>query len=89
MPEDLWDAPSVEVYRLKVDCESIVENFEDVIETWFYERLTVGDTKLLEVLNNVVITVYNKFFALIFRVCYAQQWYLLHAPPLHSLQTLM
>lgn len=35
IPYDLWDSPSVEVTQMKVNCESMLEQYEDDLETWF------------------------------------------------------
>jgi hypothetical protein len=35
MPDELWDAPSAEITRLKLDCESIVDAYEEDLEVWF------------------------------------------------------
>uniref|UniRef100_A0AC35G4A5 DUF3456 domain-containing protein n=1 Tax=Panagrolaimus sp. PS1159 TaxID=55785 RepID=A0AC35G4A5_9BILA len=38
MPEDLWEAPSVETEMLQKYCETIIEKYESEIETWFWKR---------------------------------------------------
>jgi hypothetical protein len=35
IPHELWDSPSAEVSRLKLDCETILERHEDDIERWY------------------------------------------------------
>uniref|UniRef100_A0A7E4VC65 DUF3456 domain-containing protein n=1 Tax=Panagrellus redivivus TaxID=6233 RepID=A0A7E4VC65_PANRE len=42
LSEDLWDAPSVEISRLQSDCDAILEEHEEEIETWYYQRLKSG-----------------------------------------------
>ncbi|CAI2355912.1 unnamed protein product [Caenorhabditis sp. 36 PRJEB53466] len=43
MPEELWDQPSAEIVVLRQGCELIVENFEDLMESWFLERKSLND----------------------------------------------
>lgn len=38
MPYELWDKPSVEVTQMKSQCESLLEQHEEVIETWYYKH---------------------------------------------------
>uniref|UniRef100_A0A914WHZ8 DNA ligase n=1 Tax=Plectus sambesii TaxID=2011161 RepID=A0A914WHZ8_9BILA len=35
IPDELWDSPSAEVTRLKLDCETILERHEEDIERWY------------------------------------------------------
>lgn len=39
MPEDLWEAPTVETEMLQRYCELITEEYEDEIERWFWQRI--------------------------------------------------
>ncbi|GAB6020426.1 hypothetical protein CHUAL_003121 [Chamberlinius hualienensis] len=38
MPEELWDKPSAEVTMLKTKCESLIEQYEDDIEDWYFNH---------------------------------------------------
>lgn len=38
IPYELWDKPPVEVTQLKTQCENMIEEFEDVIAEWYFER---------------------------------------------------
>ncbi|CAJ0935154.1 unnamed protein product, partial [Mesorhabditis belari] len=38
MPDELWDVQSVEIAELKRLCETIVEQYEDAIETWYWKK---------------------------------------------------
>lgn len=38
MPYELWDKPSVEVTQMKSQCESLLEQNEEVIENWYYKH---------------------------------------------------
>ncbi|KRY23701.1 Endoplasmic reticulum-Golgi intermediate compartment protein 3 [Trichinella patagoniensis] len=38
LPYELWDSPSVEVTRMKQDCETMLENNEEAIERWYYAK---------------------------------------------------
>lgn len=38
IPYELWDNPSVEVTNMKNQCENLLEQFEPVIETWYFEQ---------------------------------------------------
>lgn len=38
IPYDLWDSPSVEVTTMKQYCEQILEQYEEVIERWFFDE---------------------------------------------------
>lgn len=38
IPEELWDKPSAEITRLKTQCETLLEDYEDAIETWYYKH---------------------------------------------------
>ena len=39
MPEDLWDKPSAEVTHLKTQCEHMLERYEPIIETWYWNHM--------------------------------------------------
>ena len=38
IPYELWDKPSAEITQMKTQCETMVENFEDVIEKWYFNK---------------------------------------------------
>ncbi|MBN3270530.1 CNPY4 protein, partial [Polyodon spathula] len=35
IPYELWDEPSVEVSDMKKQCEAILEEYEEVVESWY------------------------------------------------------
>ena len=38
IPYELWDNPSVEVTNMKNQCETLVEQHENVIESWYFNH---------------------------------------------------
>ncbi|XP_008299379.1 protein canopy 4-like [Stegastes partitus] len=38
MPFELWDEPSVEVSDMKKQCETMLEEFEEVVEDWYFHH---------------------------------------------------
>uniref|UniRef100_H2YG98 DUF3456 domain-containing protein n=1 Tax=Ciona savignyi TaxID=51511 RepID=H2YG98_CIOSA len=38
IPYDLWDEPSVEVTLMKKQCERMLEEYEEVIEDWYFKK---------------------------------------------------
>nr|XP_046237506.1 protein canopy 4 [Scatophagus argus] len=38
MPYELWDEPSVEVSDMKKQCETMLEQYEDVVEDWYFHH---------------------------------------------------
>ncbi|KAG4076151.1 hypothetical protein HA402_011497 [Bradysia odoriphaga] len=38
IPYELWDNPSVEVTNMKSQCESLLEQHENVIESWYFKH---------------------------------------------------
>lgn len=42
IPLELWDKPSAEVTQLKTQCEMLLERYEPVIETWYFEKQESG-----------------------------------------------
>jgi len=38
IPYELWDNPSVEVTNMKSQCESLLEQHENVIENWYFKH---------------------------------------------------
>ncbi|KAJ1080485.1 hypothetical protein NDU88_000684 [Pleurodeles waltl] len=42
IPEELWDEPSVEVTTMKKQCETMLEEFEEVVEDWYFHHQDKG-----------------------------------------------
>ncbi|XP_077356350.1 protein canopy 4 [Festucalex cinctus] len=38
LPYDLWDEPSVEVTDMKKQCETMLEQYEEVVEAWYFHH---------------------------------------------------
>ncbi|CAF96213.1 unnamed protein product, partial [Tetraodon nigroviridis] len=38
LPYELWDEPSVEVTHMKKQCETMLEQFEEVVEDWYFHH---------------------------------------------------
>ncbi|XP_068444168.1 protein canopy 4 [Clinocottus analis] len=38
LPFELWDEPSVEVSDMKKQCETMLEQYEDVVEDWYFHH---------------------------------------------------
>lgn len=38
MPYELWDKPSAEITNMKTQCETLVEDYEDAIEQWYFHH---------------------------------------------------
>lgn len=38
IPEELWDKPSAEITRLKSQCETLLEDYEETIEDWYHKH---------------------------------------------------
>lgn len=38
MPQELWDKPSAEVTQMKTQCESLLEEHEEIIEDWYWKH---------------------------------------------------
>ena len=38
IPQDLWSKPSAEITHLKTQCEQLVENHEEKIESWYFNH---------------------------------------------------
>lgn len=36
IPHDLWDSPSAEITDLKQKCEQHIENYNEIIEQWYW-----------------------------------------------------
>ncbi|XP_075231405.1 protein canopy 4-like isoform X2 [Lycorma delicatula] len=37
IPHELWDKPSVEITNMKTQCETLLEDYESSIETWYFK----------------------------------------------------
>lgn len=38
IPLELWDKPPVEVTQMKAQCETLLGDYEDLIEDWYFKR---------------------------------------------------
>ncbi|KAL7374918.1 hypothetical protein ABVT39_009020 [Epinephelus coioides] len=38
LPYELWDEPSVEVSDMKKQCETMLEQYEEVVEDWYFHH---------------------------------------------------
>lgn len=38
IPYELWDKPSAEITQMKTQCETMIEQFEDVVEKWYFHK---------------------------------------------------
>merc|ERR1711915_200946 len=38
IPHELWNKPSAEITQLKAQCESLLENYEEDIEDWYFKN---------------------------------------------------
>ncbi|XP_034712869.1 protein canopy 4 [Etheostoma cragini] len=38
LPYELWDEPSVEVSHMKKQCETMLEQYEEVVEDWYFHH---------------------------------------------------
>ncbi|XP_077294078.1 FGF signaling regulator protein canopy b [Arctopsyche grandis] len=45
IPYELWDKPSVEITTLKAQCETLLEEFEEDIEDWYWHHQEKTDLK--------------------------------------------
>ncbi|EGT50334.1 hypothetical protein CAEBREN_07110 [Caenorhabditis brenneri] len=43
MPYEMWNMPSAEVHALRQGCESLLEDYEEVIEYWFLKKTGSAD----------------------------------------------
>ncbi|CAA94121.2 DUF3456 domain-containing protein [Caenorhabditis elegans] len=43
MPFEMWDQPSAEIFALRQGCESLLEDYEDLIEEWFINKASLED----------------------------------------------
>lgn len=37
IPLELWDSPSAEITNMKTQCETLLEEYEDEISSWYFE----------------------------------------------------
>ncbi len=42
IPQEMWHKPSAEVTHLKTQCETLLEDFEDDIEEWYFKHQDSG-----------------------------------------------
>lgn len=56
MPYELWDEPSAEVSRLKTQCESLVEQYEDDVEDWYYNKQDQGVSLIKHLCEDVILS---------------------------------
>ncbi|CAF0751415.1 unnamed protein product [Didymodactylos carnosus] len=47
IPDNLWDVPSAEITQLKKYCEEMLEENEELIETWYFDKQKVSLNKYL------------------------------------------
>ncbi|XP_002129613.2 protein canopy 4-like [Ciona intestinalis] len=66
IPYDLWDEPSVEVTLMKKQCERMLEEYEDTIEDWYFNKQSSKDLLSYLCKENVL----NKTN----QACLAEQW---------------
>lgn len=38
MPYELWDKPSAEITNMKTQCETLLEDYEEDIEDWYFNH---------------------------------------------------
>ena len=38
IPKEMWHKPSAEVTHLKTQCETLLEDYEEVIESWYFKH---------------------------------------------------
>uniref|UniRef100_A0A1A9W283 DUF3456 domain-containing protein n=1 Tax=Glossina brevipalpis TaxID=37001 RepID=A0A1A9W283_9MUSC len=43
IPYELWDKPPVEVTQMKTQCENMLEQYEDIISDWYFNKQDVKD----------------------------------------------
>uniref|UniRef100_A0A1B0ALU0 DUF3456 domain-containing protein n=1 Tax=Glossina palpalis gambiensis TaxID=67801 RepID=A0A1B0ALU0_9MUSC len=43
IPYELWDKPPVEVTQMKTQCENMLEQYEDAISDWYFNKQDVKD----------------------------------------------
>jgi len=47
IPKELWDKPSAEITQLKTQCETLLENFEEDIEDWYFNKQDINFSEYL------------------------------------------
>lgn len=50
IPYELWDKPSAEVTQLKTQCETLLEEYEGVIEDWYFNHIDNPEKPLIKFL---------------------------------------
>ena len=58
LPKEMWDKPSAEITHLKSQCETLLENYEDEIEEWYFKHQ--DDSNLRSYLCQKVLKGKNK-----------------------------
>lgn len=53
IPYELWDNPSAEITKLKTQCETLLEEYEDPISKWYFEKQ--GDVPLIDYLCRDIV----------------------------------
>lgn len=53
IPYELWDNPSAEITKLKTQCETLLEEYEDEISTWYFEKQ--GEVPLVDYLCRDIV----------------------------------
>ena len=43
IPKELWHKPSAEITHLKTQCETLIEDFEETIENWYFKKQDQSD----------------------------------------------
>ena len=38
IPKELWHKPSAEITHLKSQCETLLEDYEELIENWYFKK---------------------------------------------------
>ncbi len=51
IPDELWDSPSVEVSRMKQECEQMLSEYEDDLEDWYMKDRLNSPMELRESLQ--------------------------------------
>lgn len=56
MPYELWDSPPAEVSRLKMQCESLIEQHEGDVEDWYYNQQEKGVPLIKYLCEDIILT---------------------------------
>ena len=38
IPKEMWHKPSAEISHLKTQCETLLEDYEEIIENWYFKH---------------------------------------------------